>query len=302
MVDARGGGEPPRPDRRRRVAAFAGGIASGMAVIGLVWLLVSGGGSAGVGSGRADPGTWVTTSPAADGASRVHRATDGTASGSADDVSTDGLFAASSTPLDRCTSAADRLAGSLARAKAALDQWAVHVGAMNQLVVGNITLAQAQAFWNRTRVGAHRRIAHFDSATRVLAQDGVDCPDPALAGTRWSPALRACTRHVAALADELDAARTAITTWAHHVRAMEMLRAGRLSPDRATAMWLSMWRRGTAELARYRSAARAVHDTPGCDGSTTGFGSPWSSPDAPGTAGPGDTGGMGDMSGMGSMP
>jgi hypothetical protein len=196
----------------------------------------------------------------------VHRPTDGTAGGGADDVSTDGLFAASSTPLDRCTSAADRLAGSLARAKAALDQWAVHVGAMNQLVTGSITLPQATAFWNRTRVGAYRRIAAFDTADRALRRSGVDCPAPALLGTRSSPALRACSRHVAALTEQLDAARTAISTWADHVQAMDMLRMGKLSPARATQMWLSMWQRGTDQIDRYSAAARAAARTPGCEG------------------------------------
>ena len=37
---------------------------------------------------------------------------------------------------------------------------------------------------------------------------------------------------------------------------MDMLRMGTLSPEKATEMWLAMWRRGVRDLDAYRAAAR----------------------------------------------
>jgi hypothetical protein len=153
---------------------------------------------------------------------------------------------------------------------------------MNQLVVGALTLSQASAFWNQTRVAAYRHIGDFDTAERALRRKGIDCPMPDLLGTAASPELRACSQHVAAEADQLDAARTAIRTWSHHVKAMDMLRMGKLSPTKATQMWLSMWQRGKDEIDRYTHAARTTNHTPGCDGSV-----------APPSSGSGSAGGSG---------
>jgi hypothetical protein len=244
----------PERDRVAGFGPFLGGIASGMVLIGLIWVIMTGGGSGSGGSGDSGQPPGDTS---ASGQADIGGAAAVAAGGAAD---------AASTTLGRCTTAAERLGSPLDAAKAAVAQWAVHVGAMNQLVTGSITLPQATAFWNRTRVGAYRRIAAFDTADRALRRSGVDCPAPALLGTRSSPALRACSRHVAALTEQLDAARTAISTWADHVQAMDMLRMGKLSPARATQMWLSMWQRGTDQIDRYSAAARAAARTPGCEG------------------------------------
>ena len=257
MSEEQTGEGPADGDRVGGVGPFLGGIASGMVLVGIVWVIMTGGSGGSDASGQ-QPGGGTPTQG-------VLSSPMGSASGG-------GSQAAVPSTLDRCTAAAERLATPLQQAETSLSQWSVHVGAMNQLVVGAITLPQATAFWNQTRVGANRRIADFDAADRGLKREGVDCPTPSMLATRSSGELRACSRHVAALTDEMDAARTAIHTWGHHVQAMEMLRTGKLSPTRATQMWLSMWQRGTDEIDAYRSAARAVRATPGCDGTagTTG--------------------------------
>jgi hypothetical protein len=170
------------------------------------------------------------------------------------------------TRLDRCTDAADVVERSLQQARPALDQWDVHVGAMNKLVVGSITLQQATAFWNQTRVGAYDRIGRFENAEAQLERRGVDCAAPRLLGSGASPALRACARHVNAELRALDSAHTAITTWKHHMHAMDQLRSGKLSPTAATQMWLSMWQRGVHELEGFRTAADAAQHVGACDG------------------------------------
>jgi len=163
------------------------------------------------------------------------------------------------TALRECTAVRERQAAPLSAAARSLAQWKVHVGAMNQLVAGRITLAQATAFWSRTRVGADRRAQEFRTADATTK--------PATACRRLSgtgPAVAACARDVVRRAATLRAARTAIDTWQRHIRDMEMLRMGRMSPARATQMWLMNWRRGVRQLDAYDAAVRRSAHGPAC--------------------------------------
>jgi hypothetical protein len=40
---------------------------------------------------------------------------------------------------------------------------------------------------------------------------------------------------------------------------MDMLRAGEMSPEQATRLWLRSWHQGDRELEAYSRAARATH-------------------------------------------
>ena len=160
------------------------------------------------------------------------------------------------TPLDRCRQVVAAQAAPLKSAVAALDQWEVHVGAMNQLVTGAITLDQANAFWNQTRVGAHRNVNAFQAAHRAYRQDTqANCPKPEqLTGS--SMPLRACADTVVAQNNAIRAAETSVRTWGRHVHHMEMLRMGHLTPAKATEMWLASWQKGVRELDQYHDALR----------------------------------------------
>lgn len=224
---------PGLPDRPL-VQAFGLGALVGIVLLGLVWVTVSA----------------VTDDPAPGG--RANRS-------SLLDQSR--MTPAGPSPVQRCASVAGALLQPLDAAGAALDQWEVHVGAMNRLVVGAITLQQATAFWNQTRVGAKGRIADFHRADRTLRRLDVTCPMHR-ARSGGSPALRACVRQVRADRHAVAAARTAVHTWEMHVTDMERLRSGKLSPAAATTMWLSMWQRGIKELHAFHRAARQArhHD------------------------------------------
>jgi hypothetical protein len=138
-------------------------------------------------------------------------------------------------------------------AAAVLEQWGVHVGAMNKLVAGKISLGQATAFWNRTRVGAKRRLARYDAAVATLSNTDVSCPaEPSGAAAAGSP----CRMAVTAVRHELREAAIAIATWRHHVVDMDMLRMGHLSPARATQMWMRSWQMGVGQLNNYRDARK----------------------------------------------
>jgi hypothetical protein len=234
-------------DRGEDLVPLIGGIAIGMALVAIAWVFVA------LGTGGSDEG---------------HDAGGGGADGVLDQagasISAGPIRPIEPSPLERCTDAAGDLEVPLAQVEGAMSQWQVHIGAMNKLVVGEITLGQATAFWNQTRVGAHRLIERFDRAAQRVEREGVDCPAPSLIGAGSSPRLRACSLQVAADVHELEVARTAVTTWRHHVHDMDRLRLGTLSPDDATRMWLSMWQRGVQELEDYRNAERAARRAPGC--------------------------------------
>jgi hypothetical protein len=139
----------------------------------------------------------------------------------------------------------------LRAAGASLAQWRIHVSAMNDLVAGRITLDQAAAFWDTTRVGAQRRLTRFAAAAATL--EGLPrCHqrDTEVAG---------CADVVHARSRQLATADRTLATWQEHVRHMEMLRHGHLSPARATRMWLASWEEGVREIDAYDAAkAEAV--------------------------------------------
>jgi hypothetical protein len=174
-----------------------------------------------------------------------------------------GPSAAAQGRLERCVDAEQAVQAPLRAGRPALGQWEVHVGAMNKLVTGAITLQQATEFWDETRVGAQRHVEAFQDAWSSFRQHGVDCVSPALMAPA-TPALRPCAQRVAADLDALEAARTSIRTWATHVRHMEMLRTGMMSPQDATSMWLTMWQRGQRELDAYHRSARAARASGEC--------------------------------------
>jgi hypothetical protein len=147
----------------------------------------------------------------------------------------------------------------LRAAQASMRQWHVHVKAMNELVAGNITLAQATTFWNRTRKGAMHRIMRFEQDVTRYGRTAPACSAITLRqadGTTIPVGARHCIRAAVAGDRVLNAAQTAITTWQHHVHDMEMLRMGNLSAAQATQAWQMMWHMGQHQLATYRHASR----------------------------------------------
>lgn len=167
------------------------------------------------------------------------------------------------TRLSRCASAAQALEGPLGAAQPALGQWSVHIGAMNKLVLGEITLEQASAFWERTRVGAQRKVEDFREEMGTLRQHGLDCPSPELLAP-GARALPGCARQVEAEVRLLGRAQRAIDLWEHHVHQMDMLRLGEITPEEATTAWLAMWQQGARDLDAYRSAARTTRPLDDC--------------------------------------
>jgi hypothetical protein len=146
----------------------------------------------------------------------------------------------------------------LRAAQSSMHQWRVHIKAMNELVAGNISLAQATTFWNQTREGAMHRITRFEQADNRYRRTAPACSTNSVQqadGTTIPVGARDCMRAAVAGDRVLAAARTAITTWQHHVHDMEMLRMGHLSAAQATQMWQMNWHMGQHQLAKYTHAS-----------------------------------------------
>ena len=165
--------------------------------------------------------------------------------------------------LQACEKVWNAQSETLDAAGRSLQQWRIHVDAMNQLVAGEITLAQAQAFWSRTRKGAAARVAKFETADGSYADVASQCAGDSRT-TKTSPALEHCVAGVRARDRAIDAGTVAITTWKHHIMDMEMLRTGQITPERATRMWLRSWRQGVKELDSFSEVRKDAADAGSC--------------------------------------
>jgi hypothetical protein len=161
---------------------------------------------------------------------------------------------------ETCRLANLRQQAPLSAADVSLAQFDKHIDAMNLLVAGKISLAVATTFWDQTRVKAVENVAAFRRADQELIASGASCPapDPALANAApygQVVTLKSCVSAIAARDTVLARARTAVTTWEHHVHDMEMLRMGQITPSQATAAWHQNWKTGARQLAAYEQAA-----------------------------------------------
>jgi len=239
--------DAPESRVRRSAPAFLVGALVGAVVLGLAWLT-----TATLDNDSADD---TRRSAAQGNAARI-------ASGSPVDA-TEQQDVVRRTRLDRCGTAEDRLDATLRAARPAMAQWEVHVGAMNQLVLGAITLQQATDFWNQTRLAAKRKLGRFDDALGSVRRSGLNCPVVDRLG-HASADLRSCALRVDADERAVGAAQTALETWATHVEDMDMLQMGHLSPADATQAWLASWEQGVQQIQTYQGAARSARHAGAC--------------------------------------
>jgi hypothetical protein len=176
-------------------------------------------------------------------------------------------FATLAEAAETCRLANLRQQAPLSAAAVSLAQFDKHIDAMNLLVAGKISLSVATTFWDQTRVKAAENATAFRRADQELAGNTASCPalDPAVADA--APygdvvAIKSCAVAITARNAALARARTAVTTWEHHVHDMEMLRMGHLTPAQATAAWRKNWKTGESQLAAYEKAAARASKVP----------------------------------------
>lgn len=213
---------------------FVVGATVGALLVGIVWFALSA-----VNSGQSPDGGRAGPAPAAMGSEAPSSASP---------------RGPSASPQQPCVAVFDAQTEALESAESSMAQWEVHVGAMNQLVTGAITLTQASAFWNQTRVGAQRRLDRFGTAIESYRSREARCPE---SRRTYEPAAApgSCPAAVGLRARTLRRADRALAVWQHHVHDMEMLRNGDITPAQATRMWLSSWRRGAHQINVYRDSA-----------------------------------------------
>lgn len=215
---------------------------------------------------------WLSTSLAAHrGSDESHAGTAGSGSSSpgptdhASAGATNDVEALRATLISDCHQVFDNQTRPLEAAAVAMGQWEVHIGAMNQLVLGVISLDQATQFWNQTRDGARSHLRAYRAATARLRQPSTLCPAPP-SGSGAGPVssvsktgkILRCERAVAARFQVLRSAGVALDTWGMHVMHMEMLRTGQMSPHRAEVLWLHSWHEGQKEVVAYHAAIRGA--------------------------------------------
>jgi hypothetical protein len=245
--------EYDEPDGERTIPAFLVGALAGMVALGLVWAMTV------FLDGAATDGRRAATSAE----TSVATSPEPTTATTEPSPGREAVAAPPSSPQTPCEQADAALTAPLRAAGPALDQWEVHVGAMNKLMVGAITPEQAGAFWSESKVGAVRNLKRFDDANRGVGAAAADCPPPD-AVVQDSGERRSCARHVARERQALEAAGTALQTWKTHIRHMRMLDMGHLAPDEASRLWLANWQRGIEEIRDYRAARRVAADSGGC--------------------------------------
>lgn len=225
------------------VGAVVGALV--VAVIWLTWLNLDSRDSADQGSLGNRTAVQTSGGSSTDGRSSDDEGSD-TSSSSSDGKTSDGGA--------RCEEVFTEQATPLHAAARSLGQWEIHVGAMNQLVAGAISLEEARRYWEQTREGADRRLSAYDSAMEEWRGRGARCPRREHLPPRSRQAK--CVHAVEGRARAMRAAATSIETWREHVHHMEMLRDGTMSPEEATRLWLASWRAGDRELQVYGQASR----------------------------------------------
>lgn len=168
--------------------------------------------------------------------------------------------------LASCRTASTTQARDLKAAQASLHRWKTHIRAMNQLVAGKITLQQAKAFWTASRTGAAQEVARFEAVDKRSRGVSTECSAPPGLDDHSAhlTQLAACRQAADAQQAELTSGRTAITTWRHHIRDMELLRAGKISPFVGLMRWNKNWKKGDAELQHYREMRKAAMSMAPC--------------------------------------
>jgi hypothetical protein len=162
--------------------------------------------------------------------------------------------------LASCRSASTTQARDLQAAQASLDRWSTHIRAMNQLVAGKITPEQAKVFWTASRTGAAQEVARFEAVDKRSRGVSTRCSAPPGMADHAAHLqhLAACRQAADARAAELNSGRTAIATWRRHIRDMELLRAGKISPVVGLMRWNKNWKKGDAELQHYREMRKTA--------------------------------------------
>lgn len=161
--------------------------------------------------------------------------------------------------LAACRDAASDANHAVDAADSSIDQWQLHIDAMNQLVAGEITLDGARKFWAKSKVKSKEK-AHAFRVADQRYREGEKCTAPDTGRDQRT----ACAARVKAANQPLSEARTAVKQWEHHIHAMDLEADGKLTPAQVTKMWLASWKAGIRQVGEYEAAAGKYRGLTGC--------------------------------------
>ena len=165
--------------------------------------------------------------------------------------------------LNDCRTVQRQLSPNLVAVDSAVEQWRIHINAMKDLVAGRINLDEATAFWEATRVQGKHSLAAWMRTDESYRAARTECLPPDT-GSGPDDALQAC-RVVQQGGDAvLAAARATLPDWGRHIRHMDALRNGKLSPTRALHLWHGMYPNGRDGVRQYDAARRDLQQLPAC--------------------------------------
>lgn len=163
-----------------------------------------------------------------------------------------------------CSIGRDRIGELHAATSAAMQQWRLHIDAMNQLVAGKITLDQATAFWDSTRVEGQRTMTAWEQVDQAYRERPPTCaPVPDVQSQR-NEDVSDCARRSEAAATAFARARATLTHWRTHIEHMEMLRHGMMDASRAAELWKKMYRQAGPDISQYDAAYESFASSASC--------------------------------------
>jgi hypothetical protein len=220
-----------------------------------LWLLVA----ASVAVAALVGATWLVAAAVLDRGDRV----DATPSNENSLATTAAAQPAVTRALNDCRTVQRHLSPNLVAVDSAIEQWRIHIDAMTDLVAGRITLDEASAFWEATRVQGKHTLASWVTTDAGYRAARTECAPPA-EGSSQNDALRACQAVQQGGEAVLAAARTTLPTWGRHIRHMDALRKGDLTPARALHLWHGMYESGRDGVRQYDAARRDLQRLPVC--------------------------------------
>jgi hypothetical protein len=158
-----------------------------------------------------------------------------------------------------CRTAVALAERDLQSADAAMVHWRRHITAMTDLVAGRMTLAQATEFWDATRVAGKRTVTTWQRADGEFRRGSRSCLESSSAGSGPGASCQVRTSAAAVL---LATERASLRDWRRHIRQMESLRAGRITPEHALHLWDAMYQRGLSGLRQVDEATKAFREVP----------------------------------------
>lgn len=157
--------------------------------------------------------------------------------------------------------AADAVA---AAARIGIRHWAAHVQARTDLLAGKNSTDTTAEIWKRTRLAGPTDLKNYQAALPAHRAVKGDCARTRQPTSEASADLADCRHRQRAQAAALEAGAAGIGDWESHLAAMAAHADGEMDTEHAQTLWVKAWRNAPPNINAFRSADRALANTPAC--------------------------------------